>query len=122
MRYVFLGLTVAECKNLTSFYHFREPLLENNKNALLSIDQSLCFLDSIEFDIPKGMHQKLLYVWHYYSSIGCWTLQFERGSGVVVLHSLVWFGMVSYHVPDTSKYGYFYCGTGERNNDLPFML
>ena len=53
---VFLGLTVAECKNLSTFYHFREPVLENNKNALLSIDQSLCFLDSIEFDIPKGTH------------------------------------------------------------------
>ena len=52
--YIFLGLTVAECKNLSSFYHFRDPVLENNKNALLSIDQSLRFLDSIEPDLPKG--------------------------------------------------------------------
>lgn len=102
----FEGLTVAECKNLSSFYHFRDPQLENNKNAILSIDQSLRFLDTIESDLPKG----------------CWSLLFERGSGVVVLHSLIWFGMVSFHVPNTSKYGYFYCGTGERNNDLPFML
>ena len=51
----FLGLTVAECKNISSFYHFRDPQLENNKNALLSIDQSLRFLDTIEFDLPKGM-------------------------------------------------------------------
>lgn len=50
----FLGLTVAECRNLSNFYHFRDPVLENNKNALLSIDQSLRFLDSIEFDLPKG--------------------------------------------------------------------
>ncbi|XP_065882555.1 radial spoke head protein 9 homolog [Dysidea avara] len=102
----FEGLSIAECKDLSNFLHFREPQLENNKNALLSIDQSLNFLDSIEYDLPKG----------------CWSLQFERGSGMVVLRSLIWFGLVSYHIPNTTKYGYFYCGTGERNNDLPFML
>lgn len=40
----------------------------------------------------------------------------------MVLRSLLWLGLVVYHVPNTPNFGYFYCGTGERNPDLLFML
>lgn len=39
-----------------------------------------------------------------------------------MLRSLLWLGMVAYHVPNTTNHGYFYCGTGEKNLDLHFML
>ena len=55
-------------------------------------------------------------------SIGTWSLQFERGSGLVTLKSLQYLGYVFYHVPGTTKYGSFYAGTGEKNFDIPFML
>jgi radial spoke head protein 9 len=49
-------------------------------------------------------------------------LQFERGSGLVVLRSLLWQGYVFFHVPGTRSYGSCYFGNGEKNLDLPFML
>lgn len=53
---------------------------------------------------------------------GSWSLQFERGSGLVTLRSLLWLGYSVFHVPGTSRYGSIYVGTGEKNMDLPFML
>ena len=53
---------------------------------------------------------------------GCWSLQCDQGGASVVLRSLLWLGLVVYHVPNTPNFGYFYCGTGERNPDLLFML
>ena len=53
---------------------------------------------------------------------GCWSLQFERGSALVLLRSLKWPGASFFHVPSTSSYGSLYFGIGERNKDIPFML
>lgn len=53
---------------------------------------------------------------------GCWSLQFERGSGLVTLRSLWWNGFVFFHVPGTRRFGHVYVGIGEKNLDLPFML
>jgi len=53
---------------------------------------------------------------------GSWGLQFERGSGLVTLRSLLWPGYAFYHVPGSRKFGGVYAGTGEKNLDLPFML
>lgn len=49
-------------------------------------------------------------------------MQFERGSGLVSLRSLLWLGYVFFHVPGTRKYGSVYFGNGEKNLDLCFML
>ena len=54
--------------------------------------------------------------------IGSWSLQFDRGSALITLQSLLWIGYVFYHVPGTRKFGSVYVGTGEINKDLPFML
>ena len=69
-------------------------------------DKSTHFLDTIENDVPKGK----------------WSLQFERGSALVVLKNLEWPGYVFFHSPTTRKFGSLYWGTGERNMDLAFML
>ena len=67
------------------------------------------------FDCIKMIHAGL-------SVPGSWSLQFERGSGLVTLRSLLWPGCVSYHIPGCRKFGSVYFGTGEKNMDLPFML
>ncbi|XP_056424657.1 radial spoke head protein 9 homolog isoform X2 [Hyla sarda] len=104
----FRGLTVSEAKKLSSFFHFTPTLIPKKKSLLEKADQdpAIDFLDSLEHDIPKG----------------CWSLQWERGSGVVVLRSLLWLGMTFYHIPLTPQHGYVYIGNGERNIDLPFMI
>lgn len=53
---------------------------------------------------------------------GSWSIQFERGSGLVTLRSLHWLGFSFYHVPNSRKYGSIYFGLGTKNLDLPFML
>lgn len=54
--------------------------------------------------------------------LGSWSMQFERGSSVCVLRSLLWLGLSFYHIPATPQHGYVYMGTGLKNLDLPFML
>ncbi|XP_069118503.1 radial spoke head protein 9 homolog [Argopecten irradians] len=104
----FEGLIVSEAAKLCSYMHFREPKLLPEKSLLqkANMDKSIDFMDHLEEDIPKG----------------AWSLQFERGSGLVTLRSLLWQGYVFYHIPGCRKYGSIYVGTGEKNLDLPFML
>lgn len=104
----FEGLTVSEAAKLCSYMHFRDPKLLLEKTLLwkANLDKSIDFMDTVEDDIPKGS----------------WSLQFERGSGLLTLRSLLWLGYVFYHVPGTCKFGAVYVGTGEKNSDLPFML
>lgn len=62
------------------------------------------------------------YKFEYFCLLGTWSIQFDRGSGLIVLRSLLWPGYVFYHVPGTRRYGSLYVGIGEKNLDLPFML
>lgn len=100
----FQGLSYAEAKNLHYYVHFKET--KSGEEEKKNIKHAMDFLKSIEMDIPKG----------------CWSLQINQGGASVVLRSLIWLGMVMYHNPGTPKFGYFYCGTGEKNLDIPFML
>ncbi|XP_055981946.1 radial spoke head protein 9 homolog [Sorex fumeus] len=104
----FEGLSLSEAKKLSSYFHFREPIELKNKTLLekADLDPSLDFLDSLEYDIPKGS----------------WSIQMEKGNALVVLRSLLWPGLTFYHTPHTKNCGYIYVGTGEKNIDLPFML
>ncbi|XP_064603272.1 radial spoke head protein 9 homolog [Liolophura sinensis] len=104
----FEGLTVSEASKLGSYMHFREPYRLNEKSLLekANLEKSIDFLDTLEEDIPRGS----------------WSLQFERGSALVSLRSLLWLGYTFYHVPGSRRFGSVYVGLGERNLDLPFML
>jgi len=104
----FEGLSVAESAKLCNYMHFREATVLKTKTLLqrANLDKAIDFMDSLEEDIPRGS----------------WALQFERGSGLVVLRSLLWQGYVFYHVPGTRSMGSVYFGNGEKNLDLPFML
>jgi len=104
----FEGLTVSEAAKLSSYMHFREPFRLQKKTLLekADLDKAIDFMDVIEEDVPKGS----------------WSMQFERGSGLVSLRSLLWQGYVFFHVPGTKKYGSVYYGNGEKNFDICFML
>ncbi|XP_071079837.1 radial spoke head protein 9 homolog [Haliotis cracherodii] len=104
----FEGLSVSEAAKLCNYFHFREPKLISEKSILqrASLDKAIDFMDSVEEDIPRGS----------------WSLQFERGSGLVTLRSLLWQGYVFCNVPGQRRFGSVYFGTGEKNLDLPFML
>jgi radial spoke head protein 9 len=56
-----------------------------------------------------------------YNFLG-WSVQYERGSGLVQIRSLKWLGMAFFHVPETNRFGSLYFGIGEQNKDLPFMI
>ncbi|XP_031565996.1 radial spoke head protein 9 homolog [Actinia tenebrosa] len=105
----FEGLSVADGGKLSSYFHFRDPVIFMKKSLLqkAELDKAIDFVDPIDTDVPKG---------------GSWSIQFERGSGLVTLRSLHWLGFSFYHVPGTRKYGSVYVGTGNKNLDLPFML
>ncbi|XP_069370802.1 radial spoke head protein 9 homolog isoform X4 [Paralichthys olivaceus] len=102
------GLSHSEAGKLDSFLHFSEPKNLKKKSILETsqLNPAIDFLDVLSDDIPKGS----------------WSLQFESGSKVCVLRSLLWLGLTFYHVPMTPQHGYIYIGNGAKNLDLPFML
>ncbi|ESO86151.1 hypothetical protein LOTGIDRAFT_195269 [Lottia gigantea] len=104
----FEGLSVSESAKLSSYLHFREAKLLLEKPLLdrANLDKALDFMDCIEEDIPRGS----------------WSCQFERGSGLLTLRSLLWQGYTFFHVPGSRRFGSVYFGSGEKNLDLPFML
>ncbi|XP_035000476.2 radial spoke head protein 9 homolog [Hippoglossus stenolepis] len=104
----FGGLSHSEAGKLDSFLHFSEPKNLKKKSILemSQLNPAIDFLDVLSDDIPKGS----------------WSLQFECGSKVCVLRSLLWLGLTFYHVPMTPQHGYIYIGDGAKNLDLAFML
>jgi len=104
----FEGLSPLEAIRLCNYQHFRKAERLYDKTILerANLDPSVDFMDSIENDVPRGS----------------WSVQQERGSGLVSIKSLLWPGYYFYHVPETRQYGSVYVGTGEKNIDLPFML
>ncbi len=105
---LFEGLTVNEAAKFSNYFHFRETKNLQNKSILFkaNLDKAIDFLDPIDEDQPKGS----------------WSLQFERGSALVVIRSLKWPGSCFFHVPETPSYGSLYFGIGEQNRDIAFML
>jgi len=104
----FEGPSPLEAIRLSNYQHFRkaERLYDKTMIERADLDPTIDFMDSIENDVPRGS----------------WSVQQERGSGLVSIKSLLWPGYFFYHVPDTRQYGSVYVGTGEKNIDLPFML
>jgi radial spoke head protein 9 len=102
------GLPVNEAAKFNNYLHFRKAFLLEQKTALFraNLDKAIDFLDPIDEDQPNG----------------CWGLQFERGSALVLLRSLKWPGATFFNVPETNSYGSVYHGIAEENKDIPFML
>ena len=108
MYFILLGLSVNEAAKFGNYFHFRDAKLLQEKSLLFraNLDKAVDFLDPVDEDQPKG----------------CWSLQFERGSALVLMRSLKWPGLTFFHVPETPSFGCLYFGIGEENKDIPFML
>ena len=106
--YKLKGLPVNESAKFCNYFHFRDPQLNEEKSPSFkaNLDKAIDFLDPIDEDQPKG----------------CWSLQFERGSSLVLLRSLKWPGSSFFHVPETNSFGCVYFGIGEENKDIAFMI
>ncbi|XP_078068347.1 radial spoke head protein 9 homolog [Mustelus asterias] len=104
----FEGLSVTEAGKLQSYLHFTTPVKRKTKSMLsqANLEESIDFLNSLEDDELKVF----------------WSLQYERGSKLVILRNLLWLGFTFFHVPETPQHGYIYMGLGERNIDFPFMI
>jgi radial spoke head protein 9 len=55
---------------------------------------------------------------------GVWSIQKERGGSIAILRSLKWPGYVFYHRPggNENSWGGAYYGTGQRNDNVGYML
>ncbi|XP_017579509.1 radial spoke head protein 9 homolog [Pygocentrus nattereri] len=104
----FEGLNPYEAGKLRNYLHFSEPKNLKKKSILemADLNPSIDFLDPLSEDIPKGS----------------WSLQFEQGSRVCMIRSLLWQGLTFFHMPMTPQHGYIYTGQGLKSLDLPFML
>ncbi|XP_049763326.1 radial spoke head protein 9 homolog isoform X2 [Schistocerca cancellata] len=104
----FVGLGHSKAVSLSHYLHLRPPRKPWNTCLLTapSPNPAIDCLDSVDTDFPPG----------------CWSLQLECGSHVVVLRNLLWPGAVGYHAVGTPDHGYVYIGSGKRNLDLPFMV
>ncbi|CAF1373499.1 unnamed protein product [Adineta ricciae] len=119
----FEGLTIAESTKLSNYYHFCEPVHLPKKSLVQrsTLEKSLQFLDPIDEDVPKGTFVLAIPPNQIAILLG-WSVQYERGSGLVQIRSLKWPGMAFFHIPGTNRYGSLYYGIGEENKDLAFML
>lgn len=67
---------------------------------------SIDIFDNISKDVP----------------VGSWSLQTERSGSVAIVKSFLWPGHVFFHAPEAGKWGNFYYGTGQKNQNLSLML
>lgn len=104
----FDGLCYTDAMREESYLHFsmKSSLQDHLIGLRADADRSLDFLVPIVDDIP----------------LGCWSIQSERGSALVIICNHAWPGNTFFHVPGTSTFGSIYYGLGEKNVDLPFML
>ncbi|XP_014247389.1 radial spoke head protein 9 homolog [Cimex lectularius] len=105
----FCGLKMDEALVLNNYCHFRRPLGKWDANLLKRADYnySIDFLDTIDSDIP----------------INCsWSMQLINYNRTVMVRSLYWPGMTSFHNLESRIYGFVFFGLGKRNLDIPFMV
>ena len=108
---LFDGLSENESAKFNNYLHFRNAKLLRDKPLLYraNLDKAVDFLDAIDEDEPKGLwilkildsRKEGLFYFILFITTGCWSLQFERGSSLVLLRSLKWIGAVAFHVPET---------------------
>ncbi|CAI8024376.1 Radial spoke head protein 9 homolog [Geodia barretti] len=99
----FHGLSLAEASRCSYYLHFSPPQSSSVNN---DIHKLFLYQDTVDKDQPPG----------------CWSVTKEQGGDTVLLRNLFWPGQVVYHKPQTSTFGHFYSGTGEKTTDLLFML
>ena len=104
----FRGLRADCAFELSSYSHYRVPVhkekvdLNNRNDSIYNND----FLDCITQDLPCN----------------AWSLVRDTSGCVSILRNKMWPGFAFYHKVNTNIYGNFYCGSGVKSIDLPFMF
>jgi len=103
----FTGLSYEGAGQLGSYYHLRAATGAEAKAALEKpgLVRSTDFLDSLKDDAASS-----------------WSVQYNSSKTCSSLRSLVWPGYFFFHKVGTSSFGGAYFGTGQKNNDLAFMI
>ncbi len=107
------GLAPAELGQVHNYLHFRpgySPLAEDIAKRLDTFDEALDIFQSVGEDTPTGV----------------WSVQAEGGERVAIVKSLQWPGVVFFHARATptaaAKFGGLYFGTGQKNQNIGYML
>jgi len=103
----FEGLSYEASGQLSSYYHLREAIGAEPRAALEKpgLVRSTDFLDSLGSDAASS-----------------WSLQYNSSKTSSSLRSLIWPGYFFFHKVNTGEYGGAYIGTGQKNNDIAFMI
>lgn len=106
---VFQGLNHMEAFDLINYQLLRQPKTSCAENLIKRPDYnySTDTFDTIATVLPEGQ---------------CFSVNIDGDSGLSVVKSMYWPGMVFFHKLQMNAHGFCYIGNGLRNHDLLFML
>ncbi|KAI8909614.1 hypothetical protein EDD86DRAFT_205869 [Gorgonomyces haynaldii] len=103
----FKGLDASQISRETHYLHFRpgfDPSVKTLSERENTFDESIDIFGSIESDSPKGV----------------WSIHAEETTALV--RNLEWPGYTFIHTTQPLKFGGVYFGTGQRNQNIGFLL
>lgn len=105
----FQGLNHMEAFDLSNYQLLRQPKAPCAENLMKRPDYnySTDTFDTIATILPEGQS---------------FSVNIDPDSGLSVVKSMYWPGMVFFHKLQTNAHGFCYMGNGIRNHDLLFML
>lgn len=105
----FQGLNQMEASDPINYQLLRQPRTPCAENLIKRPDYnySTDTFDTIASILPEGQS---------------FTVNMDSDSGLSVVKSLYWPGMVFFHKLRSNAHGFCYIGNGLRNHDLLFML
>jgi len=105
---MYTGMSQGDALKAESYFHQREPEAAAAQEVLAQegLSNTTAFLDSIDTDAP----------------IGCWSMQYDSATRLVLLRHLLWPGFVMFLRPESPNWGRCYVGNGVQNVDIAFML
>ncbi|XP_065095218.1 radial spoke head protein 9 homolog [Ochlerotatus camptorhynchus] len=106
----FGGMNPDESIRMVNYQHFRKPINDVRENLLKREDCSY-FVDVFDSAADGAIPKEKNFV-----------VTRDRERDVFVLKSLYWPGMNNFHRVNSSVFGFFYFGDGNKNWDLLFML
>ena len=109
-------LRCQQCKTQHNITSHHGPVMQDIQKLFL-------YQDTIDKDQPAGIESMVpTSQTTCVGGAGCWSVAREQGGDTILLRNLFWPGQVAYHRPQTTTFGHFYSGTGEKTADLLFML
>lgn len=105
----FQGLNQMEGSDINNYQLLRHPKTPYTENLMKRPDYnySTDTFDTIGSILPEGQS---------------FSVNIDSDSGLSVVKSMYWPGMIFFHKLHTNAHGFCYIGNGLRNHDLLFML